>query len=200
MDRPLIRLFHGQPLELRWWGWRSDTHTLRRQGWQVLADEYQDHERDANGICLAVKSPDNKVAISGRLWLERRILYEAMHGNYRDLTDILFHRGFDMQMYTAEDTVRAMPQIDLASFNAVQPIDVYAPLDIDMRTFRFRDFKLFQYDESAPKEIYVPQQSVSEMFDRILQLQFPEQQDIKKRLILPDAKPVLQAKILTLAA
>jgi hypothetical protein len=36
---------------------------------------------------------------------------------------------------------------------------------------------------------------LGELFNRILQLPFPEQQDIKKRLILPVAMPVVQAAL-----
>jgi hypothetical protein len=42
--------------------------------------------------------------------------------------------------------------------------------------------------------------NIDDLFNRILQIQYPQQQEIKKGLIMPEKKPIIQAKIFSLVA
>lgn len=181
-------------MPLFWGGWRSDSLTLRREGWELFGSEDMCDMSMSKRIRLTCTSPDKALAISGCFMLPFRGRYDE------DPLKNLFDYGMQMQQYTAKDRVVQMPQMDVLSFTAAREIDLSEPIIVKERDFRFGSFEFFKYAQEETKEIYIPPQSVSECLDRILQLQYPEQQEIKKGLIMPEAKPLVQARILTLVA
>jgi hypothetical protein len=117
-----------------------------------------------------------------------------MYGRWRQ-------HGFDMQQYNARDVFRYVHQDEVNSWKALSPVDMTASTMATERQLVMRDFKCFKpLDGDTQKEIYIPEKNVDDLFNEILKLQYPQQQEIKKGLILPEAKPIIQAKILTLAA
>jgi hypothetical protein len=199
----LYRLFDGAPIRLRWGGWVSDTHLLRREGWRFSADEHYQPYEDCWAIRLAATDPDNNLVIAGVLRLPSPLHLERGHGYGGMFEDRLFGHGFDLHQYhTAKNMVRYMDAAEVASWKALTAVNMFEPTTATERQIVMRDFKVFQPESAVEriKEIYVPSESVDECLDRILQLQYPQQQEIKMGLIMPEAKPIIQAKILTLAA
>lgn len=193
----MVTLFSGAPLPLHWWGWETTTHILHREGWQLLAEESRDDIYDGWRIRIGAKSPDNAILITGVANLDYRHLHE--YGG-RGVVEHLFHRGgMKMQQWSSRDKVAILPHSEIESMHAMMPFDPYEPVARRMGDISYRGLNVFNYEWQAPKEIYVPANSVSECLDRILQLQYPEQQAIKK-LVGIEKKPIIEARILSLAA
>lgn len=167
-------------------------------GWELFAEQRQERDFYSHSYRIAAKSPDNKLVISGQLNIPAEVFFKGGFG----MTEILYHQGFEMQTYRATDQVyyHQMSYKEVDSWNSLAPFDGFAQIPMVPELKSFADFKLFNFNSTAPNEIYIPSNSVDECLDRILQLQYPKQQEIKKGLILPDAKPIVQAKIYSLAA
>lgn len=197
----IFQIFGGEPIKLRWGGWVSDTYILQREGWKFHSEEHYEPYHNAHAIRLAVTSPDNYMVISGVARLRMEELMEPFSGHGYGLRDRWHHHGFDMQQYNSKDVFRVADREEVQSWTALFPADMTAPTMIDYRNIRMRDFKVFQpLPEGAKNEIFIPEENVDELLNKILRLQYPEQQEMKKSLILPERKPIIQAKIFSLAA
>lgn len=197
----LIRIFGGEPVKLRWGGWVSDSYILQREGWKFHCDEHFESYHNCHVIRLAATSPDNYVVISGVGRIHPQELMEPYGGLYGGQREIWSRRGFDMQQYNAKDVFRYVPHEDVKSWQALTPVDMTMESIINERQIYMRDFRCFQpIPDGAKNEIYIPEENVDELLNKILRLQYPEQQEIKKGIIMPDRKPIIQAKIFSLAA
>lgn len=195
----LYQLFGGEPIKLRWGGWVSDTYLLQREGWKFHSEQHYEVYQDCHAIRLAVTSPDNYMVISGVARIRAQELMEPYGGfGQRERWQ---HHGFDMQQYNAKDVFRYAHADEVKSWMALTPTDMTIPTMATERQIYMRDFKCFAaVPEGNQNEIYIPEESVDDMFNKILQLQYPQQQEIKRGLIMPERKPIIQAKIFTLAA
>lgn len=202
-DRNLFkRIFHGQPITLRWQGWQSTTHALEREGWKITADERFDVYNNCHALRLGAQSHDTKVLISGTCFIHPQELLNPEYSSpFPGGLSMLFERGLSMQVYTFKDTYATLPEVDLRSLNSLKPINIYEPVDISLRNYRHGQLRCFQYvDEPAGRELFIPPTSVDECLNMILKIQHPEQQALKKSLLLPEKKPIIQAKIFSLAS
>lgn len=195
-DRNLIfQLFGGEPIKLRWGAWVSDSYLLQREGWQFNAEEHYEAYTNCHAIRLAVTSPDNNLIISGVIRMGR----EEFMGPYN--WNRFGERPVEMQQYySPRDVFRYADREEINSWSAMQAVDVTVPTHATERQIAMRDFKFLQPATNAKNEIYIPEASVDELLNQILKIQYPEQQEIKKGLIMPEAKPIVQAKIYSLAA
>ena len=184
------------PIRVNWAGWESDTYVLKRQGWQVFAAQQMSPKEYAMEIMVSVKAPDNKLMIMGRYKLRAEHLVQ----NRRALLEGLCQAGIDMQSYQATDkaAVYETPKYDWNMMNAMAPCDGFASVDLGPQVIGFDKLNLFKFTEN-PKEIYIPHSSVDECLNRILQLQFPKQDEIKRNGAKVE-RPVIQAKIYAMAA
>lgn len=196
---------NGGPLPLVWNGWRSDTHELRRRGWQLMASENYNYEYDCHEVRIGAKCPDNQILITGRFSIGRhqihqRSMAERYTGYGDTILEQIFHSGFPMQVFKSQDRIYEYTagHPDFTTLHMLAPIDVYEQTATSMGSLRpYSQLRCFKYVESEPtKEIYIPSNSVDECLDRILQLQYPQQ----KGLVLPEKQPIIQAKIFSLAA
>jgi hypothetical protein len=192
------------PIRIRWAGWESDTYTLKNCGWEILAEQRMLDYAFAHEMRIACIDPEKKMAISGAL----RISPEYYQYGGRSLADLLYHsEGMELKSYQATDRVvqYTMSPGEVASLNRLRPTDgfAYVPLPEHSSVYSsmsFADLNLFKYDTSAPNEIYVSKASEGELLDRILQLQHPKQAEIKNGLWKPEARPIIQARVFSLAA
>lgn len=208
----LLRVFEGYPLDIRWHGWRSDTHSLKRQGWEVLASQEMHPHRSELALRIGLRDKANRLLISGVRFLDFREMHyhnrSGSHGMSMGLPFIehVFQQGFDMQVYHADERARvhSISHHEFESMSKLAAIDPYAPVDLRpaemFKEHRLGELKIFKDAPTESKEIYIPYGNVDECLNRILELQFPEQEQIKKNLIMPEKKPLIQAKIFTLAA
>jgi len=192
----VINVIHsGYPLTLRWWGWETTTSHLHRNGWKFHAFEQMGMYSDALLIALAATSPDGVVMLRGSVKLP---YYEAFQSQHLGMGALGYvsRSGIEMQQYVIKDRVHVMPSTDFKELQSLQPIDItqetYASRE-------FKDLKCFQYKEEGPS-IYIPPTSVDECLNTILRLQYPEQEKIKKSLIMPEQKTLLKAQVYSLVA
>lgn len=78
----------------------------------------------------------------------------------------------------------------------MKPIDIYGTTKAGGS---FADLKVFQYKEDGPS-IYIPPNSEDQLLDMLLKVQYPNQQEIKKKLVLPETKPIIKAQVFSLVA
>jgi hypothetical protein len=190
-----FQLFGGEPIKLRWGPWVTDTYLLQRDGWKFHADENFDMHSSAHIIHLACTAPDNNLVVSGRLYIRRdEMMGERYHYDR-------WERPVEMQQYSAtRDYFRVIGSEEMGSWQRMQQVDLTERCIVNERTIAMRDFKMFQpCKEATTNDIYIPPQSVDALFNEILKIQYPQQQEIKKGLILPQAKPIFKAKVYTLA-
>jgi hypothetical protein len=147
----------------------------------------------AKEIRLALKHPENDIMISGRAEIGMEHLYHGPQG----LVELLYHGGVEMQEYRGGSVCRyyEIKAEDWRALSSMRPCDGFARV-LSYETKRFDELELFKYTETS-KEIIIPYQSVDECLNRILQLQFPERKKFEPGEV---QKPVIQAKIYTLAA
>lgn len=194
----IYQIFGGEPIKLRWGGWVSDTYLLQRDGWKFHSEEHYEPYQDYHAIRLAVTSPDTAMAISGVLRIPAMELMNTSGAMWRER--VLYH-GFDMQQYNAKDVFRVSYPEEISSWRGLSPVDITQPTMATDRQITMREFKVFSPSEqNTENEIYIPEESIDEMFNKILKLQYPQQQEIKKGLIMPEKKPIIQAKIFSLVA
>lgn len=101
-----------------------------------------------------------------------------------------------MGVYKAKDTYKTYSQFDIDAFSRMRPINTYATTT---GSSRFADLKCFSYKDEGPS-IYIPPSSENELLDMLLKVQYPNQQEIKKKLVLPETKPIIRAQIFSLVA
>lgn len=90
---------------------------------------------------------------------------------------------------------------EINSWSGLSAVDISQQTFASERQIAMRDFKfLAPVKGDTQNEIYIPENSVDALFNEILKIQYPQQQEIKKGLIMPEAKPLIQAKIFSLAA
>ncbi len=196
----IFRIFGGEPIRLRWGAWVTDTHHLRQAGWNFSAHEEHNNYLNCHEVQLIVTSPDKYVVMTGYLRFDPQEIYARNSYHYGDFKS---YDHIELQQFTANSVFRTESVQNIHRWEMATPIDIRAETFMHERDWRMRDFKFFkQLDEPVQepqKEIYIPNESVDDLFNKILQIQYPEQQEIKKKLILPESKPIIQAKIFSLA-
>lgn len=216
-----MALNNGSPIPFHWGGWHSNSHELRRRGWEIFAEEQTDLYAGQRTVRVAAKAPDRKLVITGSVNLEIHHMHlanyamEAMYTmrepyNYMGqmkaagIETPMLQRAFDvidMQYYTAQDRYMHVDHHFIGQMNNLRPIEAYSMPSFDVRGMDTKthpkDLKIFSYIEDTEK-IYIP--SEDQLLDKLLQMQYPLQQEIKKKLVLPESKPIIKAQIFTLAA
>lgn len=180
------------PCHVRWNGWTSDTYTLKRNGWHVYGDSRQCLHSDRLELTLGIKSPENDLVVLGRTFLPRKLFYT------NSVQEVL-RQGVQMQQYTIRSTyVPTELNVGWVAADSMTENDglLYIPREPVVRDLS--ELKLFDNSQEC-REIIVPPSSVDECLNRILELQYPEQQLIKQASSGAKEKPIVSAKIYQLA-
>lgn len=204
------------PIPIHWAGWHTNSNELRANGWEVLASEKVVDHHYAKRIRVAVKSPDRKLVITGSVEIPCQDLHAAqaqLMGHYINSAPMhgmdkfpLVQRGFNqiqMEVYTAQDRFVQVNRPFMDDMDDLRPIT--ASFDPYRMPTGVRDLvdpralKIFEYVDTT-NAIYIPPHNEDELLNMILKIQYPNQQEIKKRLVLPESKPIIKAQIFTLAA
>lgn len=189
----------GFPIPLYWWGWSTNTHLLKANKWEIMAAEVMHDYSHEWLVSIGAKSPDNKMIIQGRIAIPMSMLHGAFgsgQGQGEPILNFLSRAGVPMQQYTSTDKFVQIDPFDLDGFNRMRPINPYGSTSTSRA---FSDLKCFEYLDEGPS-IYIPPSSENELLDMLLKVQYPNQQEIKKRLILPETKPIIKAQIFSLVA
>lgn len=196
-NRLLYQIFHGHPIPVQWDGWQSDTHTLHRRGWEIMAEDARDDYCMGHRLRLGLLSPEKRFVVTGNI----HIPYQELFQGQVDWMSIMHRYGFqDMGMIHQRDMIKTFPHAEISRINSMKSFNPYEPVVARSEDLYRGTFKFFNYVEGNNKEIIIPPANVEECLNQILKLQYPEQMNIKKKLLLPETKPIIQAKIFTLAA
>lgn len=156
--------FTQRPVDVEWAGWRSDTFSLQRAGWQLSARQDL-HLRE---LSVALHHPEMGIsgmsALRNFQFMDPRAIYGMvlpfrLGGDYR----IIEHRQEPMHEY--------------------YPIDA-TPMFRQSQPQRLEDFKIFrELPKEASKEIYLEEASLSEVLDIALSKQESRQAEIRARML-----------------
>lgn len=202
-DNTILRIiFRGEPIKLRWGAWVTDTYLLQREGWKFSAEEHYEAYSHAHVVHLAATCPNKNVIIAGRIYIrpEELLLVDRVIPYHSSQDRSWNSRHIDMQQFSCKDVFRSVGMDEIRSWEGMKAIDVLRHSEANIRQVQMGDFKFFKELEDQQNEIYIPQKNVDELFNEILKIQYPQQQEIKKGLIMPEAKPLIQAKIYSLVA
>lgn len=201
------RIFQGAPIQFHWQGWRTTSHALDRMGWEIVASEIMDEYTRQIIIKLGATSPDKKLLIAGSLWINPHDIMPCSYSQFLPCGFLEGQRPFEMQQYSANDVFYAnsVELTNMKGLMGLRKIDPYTATDIRAeelyRQMRIGELKIFK-DAIEPevREIFIPLDSVDECLNRALKLQFHDQQRMQKELLLPQQKPLIQAKVFSLVA
>lgn len=148
-------------------GFESDTFRLQRSGWQISAEE--DHYNYS--LRIAIKHPELKLYGISNVIAHR--MFE------RDL------RGRDSGLEVLIERISAGDLQIVTTVGPMQSWEMFNPVDAEPRLIltearSIEDFKIFR-PLAKEKEIIVPKESVSELLERIHQLQDPKQTEIREK-------------------
>lgn len=178
----------SRPCEVHFAGWRSDTHSLQRAGWELSA------EQDIAGRRIHLVMQHQPTGL--------RMLAEERHFDFFRAADVMrYDRGsadlsFEIRHVATDMRTRFVE----ANFAAFSPINAH-PQFTDVKAQSIDDFAVF-----APmaEEIIVEPATVAGLLDQIKQLQAPELAAIRERNRRAESHNVkaqrFHAQIVSLAA
>lgn len=160
----------SRPFELRWAGWRAMSHELQANGWRFSVEEqrawgtvrfaFQHQEGKVVGVTENI--PSNVF----RRWADHPPVLRVAH-----LSSTLLVRTND-------------------TFSGFRPMDA-APQWADIEPLGFQDINdtgIFAHPPAATQEIIVDPASVAECLEMIKRIQLPEQEAIRERKRLAEAR------------
>jgi hypothetical protein len=171
--RPLRML--SRPAQVHWAGFESDTYRLQQAGWELAVEEEIEYDR----IRLMMRHRDMR-------------LYALT-----DAADYYYRRDetpgrepplrFNVCMAAPSIQVQRMNVAGPMAFENFRQIDA-KPQMIESEIKSIEDFRIFATPLVRTEEIIVAPQTVSEMLQKILEMQLPEQERIRQRERLAESR------------
>lgn len=180
------------PIRVFWDGWESDTFRLKRSGWEVFFKSDRSRYLDAQIIQVALTDPDKRMLIAGYYNLSGREAL-SMGNDYR----FIFEHGIKCQSYQLTDRIMTYeePHRDWWRMSSeFKPCDGLLPANWKA----ISELPLMQRSNDEGSAIYIDQASVDDCLNRILQVQYPKQEELK--MLVTKTPPVIQARIFSIAA
>lgn len=146
----------SQPVELHWNGWRSTTHELQSAGWSISAE--QNIERMT--MQMAFRSP-----MGDAYGVSSQVPWEYMQDRQFGFGTIPLHADMRFGREVTFHTVGGFPAFDA--------IDAQPRMTSERRA-RLEDFAHFAAPLVRTRQLVVPEESVSDLMERILKLQQPD--------------------------
>ena len=159
----------SKPIKLNFAGWESDTWTLQQHGWQLSVS--QDHMY--RGIQIGMQHPEYRMRGISRL-IEAPLYMHEMHDPYTSMYSsytVPAQLGSDFISHTAS----------IAPFASYQPID--AEPQFMERTERMSEMMPFAPNLARTQEIIIPEHSVEDMLNMILEKQAPNREELIRRRV-----------------
>ena len=163
----------SEPAVVWWVGFRSDTLKLQQAGWELAADQ----DVMENRIRLLLRHRDMELYA---------LTNDVEYGFRRD-------PRYDMARPPLEfRVVMASPQFQIQRVGhvvaAFQQIDAKPQWQTDVEIKTLDDFKIFATPLVRTEEIIVDPLAVSQMLERIREMQVPEQERIRQKKRLEEAR------------
>ncbi|KKK63198.1 hypothetical protein LCGC14_2996690 [marine sediment metagenome] len=161
----------SQPIQLHWAGWRSDTFTLQRAGWQLAANQ----DIEFNKLRFFLKHPG--INICGTSQSIDFDYLRSVHLGERDyLRDIILPCQLASEYII--DEVGCVPY-------SVQAIDA-TPTYTEAKMISLKDAKFFTTVNTDIQQVTLEKATLAEVLDFALQKQKPRQDDIRRELLRRD--------------
>lgn len=163
------------PLKLEWAGWETDTYKLQQAGWSLNAN--QDYAERRMRIAMEHKGVQMRAITYG-------VDYEYMMNTYgASGMRPPVYPTLPVHMMGRDVIIHEHGSIDWTNY---KPIDA-TPNYVTQRISKLEDLVHFAAPLVRTKEIIIPQESVSELLDRILQMQQPERTErIREQIRNPE--------------
>lgn len=172
---------YNAPVEVYFAGFKSDTFTLGRSGWDLSLQEGWSPRGPDYELRLALRHEGARLyAITNSINLRASELYSAATEKlrtYQHLVSIPFH----VQVIGNSIEFRHVQSIMSSGLmrDSFQPINSVP--EMGELTENIRDFKFFKTINPTMKDIVVDPSQVPELLDMILKVQRPTQEQIRKR-------------------
>lgn len=159
-------LLRGEPIDLEWAGWRSNTHHLQQAGWEFAESRRIAYDRMEESWLLQMRHP--QLGLSGMNHSIHRISFSHR----------MRYRGAPVHL-----------TVELGAPYVVserRPVDMVA-VDTQPHTYTIpRQYDLYHMPYFRPIEskndIYLGEASVQELMDMALQKQLPNQEEVRKQI------------------
>jgi hypothetical protein len=189
------------PIEVRMAGWRSDTYTLQREGWQLSAAQRMDNMT----LQLALKFPGGGHYVTNVV-----DLYYFKTG--QDRMDMLKHLALQVPGDSSHHAVPSSRVIlheglSVRDFDHFKPIDA-TPFHMNVeKDHKLEDLVVFR--PLPTSEIVIAPATVPQLMDQILELQDPKmkalieedrKREARKNLDRPSHKVENHCQIISLAS
>lgn len=185
----------SRPVRLDWAGWETDTFRLQQAGWSLSAE--QDVYRNTMRIAFRHEGLATTAMTEVSRWEFERSHHDPSYLSHLVLPVRVMSRQVNIHMQGALD------------WSAFKPIDAQ-PSWTSHRIERLEDLVHFAPSLARTKQIILPEESVSDLLDRITKMQEPGREEHFKRLAreaqdpgsVPRTQPLskVHAQIISLAA
>jgi hypothetical protein len=157
----------SRPVRLNWAGWETDTFRLQQAGWSLSAD--QDLYRNTMRIAFRHQGLETTALTEVSCWDFERSHYDPAYLAGVTLPVKVMSRQVNIHMHG---------EVDWSGF---KPVDAQ-PSWTSHRVERLEDLVHFAPSLARTKQIILPEESVSDLLDRIVKMQEPGREEHFKRL------------------
>jgi hypothetical protein len=152
-------------VEILWGGWKTDTLTLQKHGWDISV------EPDIYDMRVRFAIKHDELGLYGITQATDYDPRGLLHGNL----DWKYPRPVFLQYLTSKLTIQTMDNL-----NSFVPMDAQ-PTIIETDIRRIEDFNIWRKVREPEQSIIVEPQSVPELLSHILELQSPKQFEIREK-------------------
>jgi len=161
------------PVEIYFAGFKSNTYELQQSGWQLSAE--QAYEKAA--MRIAMKHEGARLYMLTN-WCNYSAWQAAATATARGHYQASALPPLTVTAVFADGRVTYMETTHKWNFTPIDAMPQYA----DTTSYRFEDFVPFKPLNRDAPAIYVPEHTVPELLDLIMQKQDPKQQEIRERM------------------
>ena len=189
-DNPADRYIVSHPMRIHFAGWETDTYRLQQNGWQLSASQDPYHD----SIQVAFQHPEYRMrGVTNRI--RRYDMMDRYNPTHRDPIDVA---GF-----LASDFVSMRTNI--------LPMDSFKPIDAEPQFMEMRQMMsqnmFFAPNLARTQELIVPEQSVDDLLNMILDKQASNRAQLIQRRVREQGQKIdfnprthVHAQIVSIAA
>jgi len=165
------------PVDVEFAGFKSDTLTLQKSGWDLAIEAYAMMERPSHDVRMALRNEQaGMYGITCPVEFDRHMMAGAFFDGPKGMIE--FFRGIQFCVAYLAPRIkfqvmasRGMPQFQAFDAN---------PQVMDIKEIDLADMGIFR-PLNEESEIYLPEQTIAELMDQIIDKQKPQQAEIRER-------------------
>lgn len=185
LEQNLKSLLYSLPIDVHFAGFRGDTLSLAKAGWDFSMRQGESFSRRGYELQVVLRhgTRDSALyALSAPLQIDYQEISRLMFEPQR-LGQIFRDRYFEIIHMSPEIRVQVIHAPSFMHFDEFQAVDPFPQMRgvTEVQTFDIRDLKFFKVAPEEAKELVVDPKQVPELLDMILKMQMPEQEAIRER-------------------